>query len=51
LSLFSFHEAIQVLTGREPLARAPKGIVMDLDSHIPVQVKEVPKGGWDYKTL
>lgn len=51
LSLFSFHEAIQVLTGREPLARAPKGIVMDLDSHIPVQVKEAPKGGWDYKTL
>lgn len=51
LSLFSFHEAIQVLTGREPLARAPKGIVIDVDCATPIQVKEAPEGGWDYKTL
>lgn len=51
LSLFSFHEAIQILTGREPLARAPKGIVIDVDSPTPVQVKEAPEGGWDYTTL
>lgn len=41
LSLFSFHEAIQVLT-RAPLARAPKGIVIDVDSLTPVQVKDAP---------
>lgn len=51
LSLFSFHEAIQVLTGREPLARAPKGIVIDVDSLTPVQVKDAPENGWDYATL
>lgn len=51
LSLFSFNEAIQVLTGREPLARAPKGILIDIDSPTPIQVKEAPEGGWDYKTL
>ncbi|MFE5131484.1 HesA/MoeB/ThiF family protein, partial [Bacillus mobilis] len=51
LSLFSFHEAIQVLTGREPLARAPKGIVIDVDSLTPVQVKDAPENGWDYGTL
>jgi len=51
LSLFSFHEAIQVLTGREPLARAPKGIVIDVNSQNPVQVKNAPKDGWDYTTL
>jgi molybdopterin/thiamine biosynthesis adenylyltransferase len=51
LSLFSFNEAVQVLTGREPLARAPKGILVDCDSTTPVQVQEAPEGGWDYKTL
>lgn len=51
LSLFSFNEAIQVLSGREPLARAPKGILIDVDSPTPIQVKEAPEGGWDYKTL
>ncbi|MFT4142007.1 MAG: ThiF family adenylyltransferase [Bacillus sp. (in: firmicutes)] len=51
LSLFSFHEAIQVLTGREPLARAPKGIVIDADSLTPVQIKDAPENGWDYATL
>nr|WP_295970136.1 ThiF family adenylyltransferase [uncultured Bacillus sp.] len=51
LSLFSFHEAVQVLTGREPLARAPKGILIDVDSTAPVQVKDAPESGWDYTTL
>lgn len=51
LSLFSFHEAVQVLTGREPLARAPKGILIDLSSNPPITVSEPPAGGWDYATL
>lgn len=51
LSLFSFHGAIQVLTGRDPLARTPKGIVIDVDSLTPVQVKYAPENGWDYATL
>lgn len=51
LSLFSFHEAVQILTGREPLARAPKGILIDLDQDIPVKVSPPPMGGWDYSTL
>lgn len=51
LALFSFHEAVQILAGREPLARAPKGIVIDLDSETPVRVADPPKGGWDYATL
>lgn len=51
LSLFSFHEAVQILTGREPLARAPKGILINLDSDTPVKVAQAPAGGWDYATL
>jgi len=51
LALFSFHEAVQILTGREPLARAPKGILIDLDQEIPVRVSPPPPGGWDYSTL
>lgn len=51
LSLFSFNEAVQILTGREPLARAPKGILIDVDSPTPVKVETAPEGGWDYTTL
>ncbi|QDX95402.1 molybdopterin biosynthesis protein MoeB [Brevibacillus laterosporus] len=51
LSLFSFNEAVQILTGREPLARAPKGILINTDCLTPVQIKEAPIGGWDYTTL
>lgn len=51
LSIFSFHEIVQILTGREPLARAPKGILIDLDSTTPVRVADPPAGGWDYSTL
>jgi len=52
LALFSFHEAVQILTGRQPLARAPKGLVLDLDNLLhPIEVKEPPEGGWDYATL
>lgn len=51
LSLFSFHEVVQILTGREPLAPAPKGILIDLSQPNPVSVQEAPAGGWDYATL
>ncbi len=52
LSLFSFHEAVQILSGREPLARAPKGILIDMDSDIPVRIAPPPsERGWDYSTL
>ncbi|HET7831364.1 MAG TPA: ThiF family adenylyltransferase [Gallionella sp.] len=51
LSLFSFHEVVQILTGREPLARAPKGILIDLNTSVPVRVASPPEGGWDYATL
>lgn len=51
LSLFSFHETIPVLTGRELLVRAPKGIIMDVDSLTPAQIKNAPGNGWDYATL
>lgn len=51
LALFSFHEAVQILVGREPLARAPKGIVIDLDSDTPVRVVNPPGGRWDPATL
>ncbi|MCL4456319.1 MAG: ThiF family adenylyltransferase [Nitrospirae bacterium] len=52
LALFSFHEAVQILTGREPLAPAPKGILIDLDNlQYPIRVVEPPEGGWDYTTL
>lgn len=51
LATFSFHEAVQVLTGRQPLAPAPRGILIDLDDNPPVRVAEPPPGGWDYATL
>lgn len=52
LALFSFHEAVQILTGREPLARAPKGVLIDMNDMMnPVRVAEPPQGGWDYSTL
>lgn len=52
LALFSFHEAVQILTGREPLARAPRGILIDIDDfQCPVRVTEPPEGKWDYSTL
>jgi len=52
IALFSFHEAVQILTGREPLARAPKGVLIDMDDMCnPVRVSEPPHGGWDYATL
>lgn len=51
LSLFSFHEAVQLLSGREPLAAAPKGILIDLSQPQPVAVLDAPPGGWDYATL
>jgi threonine dehydrogenase-like Zn-dependent dehydrogenase len=52
LSLFSFHEAVQILTGREPLARAPKGILIDLNTDTPVRIAQPPpECGWDYSTL
>lgn len=52
IALFSFHEAVQILTGRQPLARAPRGIFIDLDNLAqPVRVCDPPEGGWDYATL
>jgi len=51
LSLFSFHEVVQLITGREPLAIAPKGILIDLAQQNPVSVCDAPPGGWDYATL
>lgn len=51
LATFAFHEAVQVLTGRQPLAPAPKGLLIDLDANPPVRVADPPPGGWDYATL
>ncbi|WJQ82852.1 HesA/MoeB/ThiF family protein [Brevibacillus brevis] len=51
ISLFSFHEAVQILTGREPLARAPKGVLINLDTETPVKVTTPPDGTWNYATL
>lgn len=52
LAIFSFHEVVQILTGRQPLAPSPKGILIDLDNPgYPVRVAEPPEGGWDYATL
>jgi len=52
LALFSFHEAVQILTGRKPLASAPKAILIDLDNlQNPINVADPPEGGWDYATL
>ncbi|MGA8942881.1 MAG: ThiF family adenylyltransferase [Thermoactinomyces sp.] len=51
LATFSFHEAVQILTGRPPIAPAPKAIRIDLDSEQPVQVETAPDGGWNYAHL
>lgn len=51
IASFSFHEVTQILAGREPLARAPKGVLIDLDSSTPVRVADAPEGGWDYSHL
>ncbi len=52
IALFSFHEAVQILTGRKPLAPAPKGILINLDNlQNPINVVDPPEGGWDYSTL
>jgi len=51
LSIFSFHEAVQIITGRQPLAAAPKGIIIDLSQEQPVTIVTPPSGGWDYATL
>lgn len=51
LATFSFHEAVQILTGRQPIAAAPKGLLIDLDGPQPIRVADPPAGGWDYATL
>ncbi|HEX7662338.1 MAG TPA: ThiF family adenylyltransferase [Pseudonocardiaceae bacterium] len=51
IASFSFHEVTQILAGREPLARAPKGVLIDLDSSTPVRVVDAPESGWDYTHL
>lgn len=52
LAIFSFHEVVQILTGREPLALAPKGLLIDLDDlQYPIRLADPPAGGWDYATL
>lgn len=51
LASFSFHEVTQILAGRAPLARAPKAVLIDLDTDLPVRVAEPPRGGWDYSHL
>lgn len=52
LASFSCHEAVQILIGQEPLARAPKGIVIDLN-HLtqPVCVKTPETGYWQAAEL
>ncbi|WP_220184061.1 HesA/MoeB/ThiF family protein [Thermoactinomyces mirandus] len=51
LATFSFHEAVQILTGQIPMAPAPKAILINLDSEHPVQVKTAPDSGWNYAHL
>lgn len=48
LASFSCHEAIQILMGQKPLAKAPKGIIINLD-HLthPVSVIDPEKGYWE----
>ncbi len=48
IASFSCHEAIQILIGQEPLAAAPKGVVIDLDNLTnPVSVITPEKGYWE----
>ncbi len=51
LATFAFHEAVQILTRRRPLAPAPRAILIDLDADPPVRVAGPPPGGWDPATL
>lgn len=51
IATFSFHEAVQILTGREPVARAPKAYMINLDSHQPIQIQTAPSEGWNYAHL
>lgn len=51
LATFSFHEAVQILTGQPPMAPAPKAILINLDSRQPVEVKTAPDNGWNYAHL
>lgn len=51
LATFSFHEAVQILTGRNPIAPAPKALLINLDSEQPIQVKTAPDDGWNYAHL
>ena len=48
IASFSCHEAIQILIGQEPLARAPKGVYIDMDNlSNPVSVINPPCGYWE----
>lgn len=51
LATFSFHEAVQILTGRVPIAPAPKALIINLDSEQPVKVQTAPSDGWNYAHL
>lgn len=51
IATFAFHEAVQILTGRRPLAVAPRALLIDLDADPPVRVADPPPGGWDPGTL
>lgn len=51
IATFSFHEAVQILSGNTPRALAPKAYLINLDSDIPVQIKKAPADGWNYAHL
>ncbi|WP_131925403.1 HesA/MoeB/ThiF family protein [Hazenella coriacea] len=51
IATFSFHEAVQILVGQEPNARAPKAVWIDLDSSTPVEIRTAPPEGWNYAHL
>jgi len=48
IAALCFHEATQILIGKNPLAIAPKGIIIDLDNLTqPVTVESPQKGYWE----
>ncbi len=48
IAAFSVHEALQILIGATPLARAPKGIIIDMnDLNTPVKVVNPQSGFWE----
>ncbi len=48
IASFSCHEAIQILIKQEPLAKAPKGVYIDMDNLTnPVSVINPPCGHWE----